>query len=42
LAQAIRNADLQGIIDAKNKLAGFESGLEVASMYFRQLFPVEV
>jgi hypothetical protein len=39
---AVRNADLQGIIRAKNELAGYESGLAVATEYFAVLFPAEV
>lgn len=42
LTQAVRSANLQDIINAKNELAGYESGLEVAMEYFAQLFPVEV
>ena len=42
LNQAIRNADLQEIVNAKNELAGYESGLEVALEYFELLFPTTV
>jgi hypothetical protein len=42
LNNALANANLQGVIDYTNTVRGLESGLEVATAAFSQLFPVEV
>jgi len=42
LNAAIANADLNQVIDYTNKVRGLESGLEVATAAFNQLFPATV
>jgi hypothetical protein len=39
LSNAKNRADLQGIIDLRNTLAGLQSGLAIAMEEFAELFP---